>query len=507
MAMVPAVLGARLANFRLGYIPAALVPIRQARVLVLLEDELVLTRVRRSTLGIHDVLNDAPNTCRLTMEGDPQPTDALDLRVYLNADHPRLLFSGTLDTIGEDYDGDPPLVHYPLDAVDDTARLNRRRPFGAWTNVSATIVAQAIVAAFAPDFSGAGIEADLPAVSVIFDGTEGFSGCLAQMATQIGGYTRVENRTVYLFLTEASGEAPDLVDADHPPLADPHHTVTIGPLSQLRTRVLAKGHGEPLLADVLASETILPIGDAAAWFAPAGGQGISESQIFTYTGMQEGGAGTLVGPGVTPSAAPGGLAIAGMGVTAGVHQYAYTWITAGGQSLPSPVALVTTASALSTPTGGVVTDWDIGVGTIVAGFAIGDTLQIKLAYSPVALGTGDPWTHMTALSPASAAYTIKQQPGHPGYMITYVYYVPGVSDSRVKTVLVFLSHNGGALLGIVAVNAASWGQYQEASFQNGTVAPAPQVQRSSKWLLPALASARLEPPRANSIERRPAACN
>jgi hypothetical protein len=90
---------------------------------------------------------------------------------------------------------------YPCEAIDDTARLNKRRPFGTWTSISATTIAQAITATYAPGFSAAGIAAALPLVTITFDGSTSFMGCLAQLATLIGGYCNAEDGIVYLFLT------------------------------------------------------------------------------------------------------------------------------------------------------------------------------------------------------------------------------------------------------------------------------------------------------------------
>ena len=51
-------------------------------------------RVRRHGVSIRDVLNDAPNTCSLTLEGDP-PAVGQTLRITLGVAPPRTLFAGT----------------------------------------------------------------------------------------------------------------------------------------------------------------------------------------------------------------------------------------------------------------------------------------------------------------------------------------------------------------------------------------------------------------------------
>jgi hypothetical protein len=111
--------------------------------------------------------------------------------------------------------------------------------------------------------------------------------------------------------------------------------------------------------DVAAGETILPIADAVM-FTATGGQAIAgttadgaQSQILTYTGVQLGGGGSLVGPGAAPSVAPSLALATGTELGIGAYQYAYTDVTASGESLPSPLGTITTgttAAPTSTPT-------------------------------------------------------------------------------------------------------------------------------------------------------------
>lgn len=358
----PAILGtARLGNVRLGYVPAALVPQRVSRVRILLAG--VEARVRVQGLTIRDVLNDAPNTCSLTIDGSESPVGAQSLRVSINSDTPRLLFNGALQAVGLSYQLQPDQLVWPASAIDDTPRANRRRPFGTWTTVSATTVVQDLVAVFAPGFTSTHVEAALPAVSVILDGSEGMNGALTQIANLIGGYFYWEDGDLHFFLTEATDTPDDLDSTPGRFLDDPPIQVTSDD-SQLRTRVFGKGHGEALLTDVLANEPILPVANVAAWFGTvgAGGQAIALSQILAYTGVQLGVGGSLVGPGAAPPVAPSGTAVPGSGMSMGVYRYAYTDVTAAGESLPSPLGTVTTGAAFAAPsTAPTVAAW-IGSG-------------------------------------------------------------------------------------------------------------------------------------------------
>ena len=375
MALDPAVLGkARLGNFRLGYVPAALTAVRQTRVRVVLDGVDAHTRVRVGSLTVQDAINDAPNTAALTIEGTA-PEVSQDLRISINSDAPRLLFNGALQTVELSYEGLPSQWVWPSTAIDDLARLNRRRPFGTWTNVSATTIAQALVSTFAPGFSSAGVQASLPAVTVHFDGSEGFTGCLAQLAKLIGGYFKAEDLIVWLYQTDAT-DPPDPIEVGYPFLDEPPITYRADD-GQLRNRVYGKGHGDPTESAVAASETIVPL-VSAALFTTGGGQAISETEIFAYTGVQLGGAGSLVGPGVSPSAAPTVAAAQGTGIEDGEHSWAYTWVTAAGETTPSPLRALTmgtipTPGAVNSVTS-VVAPWHPPAGTLRYGLTISNAI-------------------------------------------------------------------------------------------------------------------------------------
>jgi hypothetical protein len=364
----PAVLGsARLGNFRLGYESATLAKIRAARAYITIGGVFANARVRVGSVIIHDILNDAPNTCSLTID-TTAPTVGQDLRVTVNSDAPRLFFNGMLQTVDLSYEGKPTQTAWSCTAIDDMARLNERRPFGTWTNVSVTTIAQYLIATFAPGFTSTHVAAALPAVTITFDGTEAFSACLGRLATAIGGYFFVEDLDLWLFTTDPSGDPPDPLDSTPGRfLDDPPITISTD-RSQLRTRQTGKGHGETVPTDIAAGETIIPLADAVM-FNPLGGLAIAgttsdgaQSQILTYTGIRLGGAGTLVGPGAAPSAAPVVTRQAGSGIENGVHKYAYTDVTAAGESLPSPLASVTheTPAAPGAVTATAVTDTSHG---------------------------------------------------------------------------------------------------------------------------------------------------
>ena len=369
MATQPAVLGtARLNNFRLNYLTADQAATRPAKIWFILGGVDISaptspTRVIYKSVSIRDVVFETPNTCQITFYG-AAPTLGARLEVWVDANDPTLLFGGELQTVDRTYKGRPSTVLHPCTAIDDTARANRKRPLGLWTNTSATTIAEWLISTYAPGYSSAGVEAGLPPVSINFDGSEGgMKGCLTALAKIIGGYWHFENRTLYLFITPP-GPAPDPID-DSPSrfLHDPQirHTVD---KSQVRTRVFGKGASTQIAATVDQTVTIVPL-EVATMFTPAGGQVIAgvtpdgaASRVLTYTGVQLGGGGGLVGPGAAPSSAPTLALASGAGVNSGTHGYAITFTTAAGESLPGPVASITVglvAPPATAPVPGAVT--------------------------------------------------------------------------------------------------------------------------------------------------------
>jgi len=355
----PALLGtARLNNARLGYVPTAIASVRRTKINVLLAG--VLARVRADGLTINDVLGAPPSTCDLVIDAANAPTAAQSVRITIGVDAPRLLFSGTLQTADLTYEGASKANDvWPCTAIDYTARANRRRPFGTWVSVSATTIAQYITAVFAPGFTSTYIAAGLPLVSIVFDGSADFIGCLSQLATAIGGYCKIDDLDVYLFQADTT-DAPDPIDVAHPFLNEPPITCNQD-VSQLRTRVYGKGHGEQVIGDVLEGETILPIENAVMFGTMPGGGGRilagttpdgAQSQIVDYTGVQPGGSGSQVGPGASPSARLMVAIASGAGLGAGLYQWAYSLVTPSGESLPSPLASLvvgTTAPPIAAP--------------------------------------------------------------------------------------------------------------------------------------------------------------
>jgi hypothetical protein len=344
----PAILGtARLNNFRLGYQPAALAAARESRATVLIAG--ALAKVRKGSVTIRDILNDAPNTCSLIVNKETPPIQGQRIRITVNSDTPVLLFEGALETVAESYEGGRSVnLAYSCTAQDDTPRANRRIPLGYWSLVSATTVAQELVANFAPGFTTTNVQAGLPAITVHFEGSEaGMNGCLRQIAKLIGGYFYWESRDLHLFTAETTNLPDDIDTTPNRFLNDPAITIRYDD-SQIRTRVFGKGHQESSLADIAVGVTVIPLGDVSM-YNPAGGKVISESQILTYTGTAVGGGGALVGTTVTPTSGPTVAKRATTGLSSGTHQWAFLFGTASGRTLLGPATSATLGDAVAAP--------------------------------------------------------------------------------------------------------------------------------------------------------------
>ncbi len=423
---------------------------------------------------------------------DAAVTEGQLVEVALVSESPeRILFSGEILDVAQTYDLDNSNSRWDAGIIDRSYRANRRRPFGTFTNDSASDVALAL-AAFAPDCTTTGIQVSpaLPEISIVFDGSQPLMTCFQRVAAAVAGDCQSSiNYGNDLALYQTDPYAPaDPLDDDHRPLNDPAVQFTAD-LAQVFTRVYGKGYTGTLQADVLAGETILPLSAAdIVLFNPLGGQaiagtaaGAAQSEIFAYTGVQLGGGGTLVGPGAAPPAAPILALAAGTGLGSGVYQYAYTDVTAAGESLPSPIGSITTGytavpvtaptpAAATTggsvdfgshdyqitfvtssgetspsPTSAAVSATNLQVTDPSVAPSVSDsfsadtswsgfTWAFKYAYSTKTSTTD--FTSMTAVSPASGSFT---DSAHSPLLA-----IPYSTDPAVKTILVFYGLASGS---------------------------------------------------------------
>ena len=160
-------------------------------------------------------------------------------------------------------------------------------------------------------------------------------------------------KKVHLFLEESDGQAPEPLVPTHRSLADFQVTRV---RTQALSRVYVECQGARLLSAVSAGDSLIPLDTVTAFTAaadvfvkvsPQGSDG--GAQHLAFTGVDAGGAGSLVGPGAGPPGAPTLAPAVGAGLAAGAYQYAYTFVTASGESLPGPLGAITTGALLPPP--------------------------------------------------------------------------------------------------------------------------------------------------------------
>src|SRR5215471_6607073 len=260
-----------------------------SQVLFLVNGSVMNSRIRfPQGLQIHDVLGAAPNTATALFD-TVAPTAGQSITIGLGTLDPgNLLFGGEIQSVDQSYESKPGLMIWPANLIDHTFAINKRRPFGTFVNQSATAIARTIIAQYAPGFTSTYVQADLPTISINFDGQDDFMSCMSHLAQSIDGRTKVDySRNVHLFIPPETGiTAPSPIDETHPPLNDPAIKFSTD-LSQCRTTLYGKGHGESVDTDVNAREPIIPLPNAVM-FNALGGQAIAgttsdgaQTQIFS----------------------------------------------------------------------------------------------------------------------------------------------------------------------------------------------------------------------------------
>jgi hypothetical protein len=314
-------------------------------------------KARLGTAVIRDLLNEQVNTFQCTIDApNVAPVAGNDLRLGLGSLlGDRLIFAGVVQSVEETFTLTTDHPAWNIRAVDYGVLFNRRQVWCSYTNVSATLVAQQLVATYSSGFTQTHIKAGLPAITLNLDsGT--LSAALTEVANLIGGYWYVDYvKDVHLFISESDPATdPHPLDGTPPaPLADPILSMTTDN-SQRRTRILVVGIAVGVLAPVRAGATEIPI-ETAQPFAGAGGVGQfgSDGMRAHYASTAAGAASTLlVGNVPSPSAAPSAaLSPDVAGQLSGWYQWAVAFGTASGETPVGPRSASLFAPDFPTPSG------------------------------------------------------------------------------------------------------------------------------------------------------------
>jgi hypothetical protein len=228
-----------------------------------------------------------------------------------------------------------------LNLIDYQWGLSRYVVTGHYTG-SASTIADALIAEYAPGYTTGHVPRGLPQV----DGGITFTN--QRLPTALTNLAKRVNANWYVDYTRAIHMYPALAtDPSIPPTPDvtPSNPRVLldgftvdRDLSQMITRVYVEGGGSNADEYVGPGETIIPVTDAL-WYED-GGTVVAGPQRITYTSRALGIGGSLVGPGVMPSGAPTLALTAGAGIDAGTHEYAIAFVTADGSTLPGPRATI-----------------------------------------------------------------------------------------------------------------------------------------------------------------------
>jgi hypothetical protein len=296
-------------------------------------------RVLIASLSIRDALNEQPNTCTFTVQGT-RPADGADVVIQLGSVRADRIFAGNIVRTTEVYSGKPQNILWQVEAVDYTWHLNGRRVNRRYRSMNAVTILADLAASFAPPgFTAAAI--GLPDVDEISFTDVPLMDAVAQLALRIGGYALCDYHKVIRMFLASPYQNPQPLTPSHPSLESISVT---SDLSQLVTRAIVIGGGVNATAEVSPGGNRIPVVDVA-WYNAKGGRFVSGPQRCLYGGIVVGGEGAMIGTGAvaTPTTAPTIVPTTGAALPAGTYQYAYTWQTAAGETLPSPIASAPTA--------------------------------------------------------------------------------------------------------------------------------------------------------------------
>lgn len=238
---------------------------------------------REPEIMLRSASNDSPSNSTFRDEEDPQLGSNVQLDMN---DGFGVMAGGVVQSKVMNYDGRTDVTVFDTTVADYLWLLNKRRPFMCMT-AAADVIAQALRTTYAPaDFSGAGIVAGLPTISVEFDGSLDFSGCMSVIAGKIAGYFKVDKDKVLHLFQDDPTPGPTVIDDDNMLLIRDQPLSVKTDISQLRNRVFIRGAAAHLLNDTSPGVTELEV-DGIDVFSPTGGEAIIGCDRFTYTGVNK----------------------------------------------------------------------------------------------------------------------------------------------------------------------------------------------------------------------------
>jgi hypothetical protein len=400
MALQPAIVGlARVGNTRAGYVSPALAAQRAVRFVVYVNAVDRSHLVDRYSISILDDLNELPNTC--TFEGFGFTPAVAQVVKITYADPASKEFEGTITGIAEYHDRLNNRIVYRITCTDYTLDADADLVTKAYGSQSATAIAQDIATNYMSGFTQVNIAAGLPTVSAIQFKMTPVSTALRQLCDAFGGDTFIDyDKDVHIFLTDTA-VTPDAITTSNSAFKTLKYTSD----ARIANRILVEGMGTITTANVSVGATSIPV-TTVSMFSASGGLATIGNQIISYSTI------TLVRPATAPNAS----ARSGTGLTSGaVYGYEFTFGTASGETLPSPLGSFTAGGTTAAPgsapiAGSPVTGGSIDVGAhdyqVTFGTASGETTPSAIS-AQVTTGTISP--------PGAASAVVQGSGGGVGY--------------------------------------------------------------------------------------------
>lgn len=292
--------------------------------------------VRIEGTAVAHALNDAPDTASVRVHGFV-PVAGQAFTLYDgDRDSTHQLFGGQILETTLVYESRKQNIAYDIQAIDPAWVMNRRCVLARYVHASATNLILDLLSRFSP---GNSLVSSIghPMIDDITFTNETLASCITAVCERVGAYWYVDyGGAVRVFYTETPNAAA-ITDAT------PHGASDLQlseDLSQVVTRVIARGGGGQAFVDVPAGVTEIPVTDDG-WFSDAGGIVEVGAQRVTYTGVKgRSQTGALVGTLTTPTT-PLQLGLGGGGsMVSGGYYYAQTLTSASGETLPGPVSSV-----------------------------------------------------------------------------------------------------------------------------------------------------------------------
>ena len=398
-------------------------------------------KVLDDTLTITEQEGETPNTAVFQVQGF-EPTAGQDVVITLGSiNNLDRLFAGVIlyDTHG--YVGTPANGIDEVSVIDYSWHFTRRTISRRWTNATGTTIARTIIAEV-PGFTALLVEDDLPVLEEFTVTDKTCAAALGALCRRLGAHYKVTyHKDVWLGLTTNPTHTDPMTLTEATALLTGMTGFRVRrDLSPVITQQPVEGGGSTALAETAAGETILPVADPV-WYNANGGLVASGPQVIAYTGLTEGGTGSLVGPSAAPVAAPTGARTTGGSLTLGDHQWAYVWGTAAGTSLPSPLSAVQTAVVYTPPTPAAPSvtatpqSANFSAGTLV----IGSSYTYKAVFSTTTSGGAN----SLQSAPSNAAVTVVST-NNPAKASPLWVTVTIPADPLIRFIRWYRSENGGA---------------------------------------------------------------